>query len=174
MKLPNIPPSLMTKKKIISFKDYLREHGCEIQANSNEYELVRFKSALGIGVLYTGKNGLSTNVPFVADAISSFFLSVTWHAGKFYPKGRTPSGKRKSALRRRDGAMCFYCTQPLNDDVTEEHLAPHSHGGSNHLDNIVLAHFACNQRANSKSLVEKILLRDQFRRGDFVPDGEGI
>ena len=37
-----------------------------------------------------------------------------------------------------------------------------SQQGYNRLDNIVLAHVDCNQLANTKSLIEKILLRDEM------------
>ena len=150
--------------RIPEFKDYLREHGCEIQAPSNDYEIVRFKSALGVGVIYTGKKGLSSNVPFVADALTLFLTGQQWESGKIKPTIRNSSAKRKVALLRRDGTACWFCNKPLRSDITEEHLIPVTQRGSNHLDNIVLAHFECNRLASHKSLVEKVLLRDQLRK----------
>ena len=71
MKITNISPATM-KRQIPAFKDWLREHGCEIQEPSNEFELARFNSAVGVGVVYLGGKGLSVNVPFVADALKLF------------------------------------------------------------------------------------------------------
>jgi len=151
--------------RIPAFEDYLRSHGCEIQEKSNEYELVRFASAMGVGVIYTGKKGITCNVPFVADVVQLFMAGRPWLAGKALGTKRTPSAKRKQALLKRDGPLCFYCSKPMTTDMTEEHLVPASQQGSNRLDNIVLACFPCNQRASHKSLVEKIKLRDQIRSG---------
>ena len=155
--------------RIPAFKDYLREHGCEIQPLSNDYELVRFKSALGVGVIYTGKRGLSGNVPFVADALTLFLTGQPWESGKVRPTIRNSSPKRKAALLKRDGPNCWFCSKPLGSDITEEHLIPVTQRGSNHLDNIVLAHTDCNGLASHKSLVEKILLRDQLRNPKESP-----
>ena len=143
--------------------DWLREHGCEIQEPSNEYELVRFCSAIGVGVLYTGQKGLSCNVPFVVDAISLFLSDAQWEAGKIMAKKRTSSPKRKKELLLRDGDLCFYCGFSLKSNITEEHLVSVSQQGYNRLDNIVLAHVKCNSLAGSMSLIEKILLRDELR-----------
>lgn len=150
---------------ITKFEDYLRAHGCEIQPKSNEYELLRFKSAIGVGVIYTGGKGLSCNVPFVSDALNLFFAGQSWAAGKVEAKKRFPSPKRKKELLLRDGDSCFYCGEPLESDITEEHLVSVSQQGYNRLDNIVLAHLKCNNRASHKSLVEKIQLRDEMKWG---------
>ena len=147
------------------FKDWLREHGCEIQEPSNEYELVRFRSTIGVGVIYIGQKGLSCNVPFVTDALTLFLTGSQWEAGKVTPKKRCPSPKRKKELLLRDGDRCFYCGRLLESDITEEHLVSVSQGGYNHLDNIVLAHFKCNSLAGHMSLIEKIQLRDELSWG---------
>lgn len=145
------------------FKDYLRRHGCEIQEPSNEFELVRFRSPLGVGVLYVGKKGVSCNVPFVADALTLFFNKSPWEAGKAQPTKRSTSPKRKQALLARDGDTCFFCSLPLGSDITEEHLVSVAQRGRNHLDNCVLAHYSCNKKAAAMSLIDKIKLRDQMR-----------
>ena len=161
MKITTISPSTM-RRQIPPFKYWLREHGCEIQEPSNEYELVRFNSAIGVGVLYTGQKGLSCNVPFVVDALTLFLTKSQWEVGKIKPKKRCPSPKRKKELLLRDGDCCFYCSKKLESDITEEHLVSVSQGGYNRLDNIVLAHFECNRLAGHKSLVQKIQLRDEM------------
>jgi len=160
MKITTIAPEAF-QGRLPDFKDWLREHGCEIQEPSNEYELVRFRSAIGVGVLYIGKGGLSCNVPFVADALLLFLNKHQWEVGKIKPKKRFPSPKRKKELLLRDGDCCFYCGRPLNSDITEEHLVSVSQQGYNRLDNIVLAHAECNSRAGSMSLMAKIHFRDE-------------
>lgn len=164
MKITNIS-FVVIKGRLPEFKDWLRAHGCEIQELSNEYELVRFKSNIGVGVLYAGQKGLSANVPFVADAISLFIGGLQWKAGKVTATKRSPSPKRKKELLLRDGDRCFYCGEQLKSDITEEHLVSVSQRGYNRLDNIVLAHFKCNELASHRSLVEKIQLRDEMKWG---------
>ena len=160
MKITTISPSTM-KRQIPPFKDWLREHGCEIQEPSNEYELVRFNSAIGVGVIYTGQRGLSCNVPFALDALTLFLTKSQWEAGKVKPKRHAVAPKRKKELLLRDGDQCFYCGMPLKSDITAEHLVSVSQGGYNRLDNIVLAHAECNQRAGHMSLVDKIHFREE-------------
>ena len=162
MKIPDIHIENM-RDHLSSFKDYLRGHGCTIQEASNDYELVRFKSGIGVGVLYYGQKGLSCNVPFVADALNLYFSGEHWQSGKVKAGTRTPSPKRKKELLIRNGDECFYCGFSLGDDITEEHLVSIAQQGSNNLDNIVLAHAKCNQLAGHKSLVEKIHFRDELR-----------
>lgn len=164
MKLPNMTNSTLLMANALSrFENYLREHGCEILPTSNEYELLRFRSALGVGVIYTGKKGLSCNVPFVADAVQLFLADQQWQAGKIPGTKSTTSPKRKAALLARDGDLCWLCNLPLNGDITEEHLVSRAQRGKNTLDNIVLTHFKCNERLGHLALVDKIKLRDQMR-----------
>lgn len=81
--------------------------------------------------------------------------------------GRRLSRKQKDARRRhivqRDGADCFYCLQPLGDDVTLEHLVEKVRGGGHHPDNLVLTHARCNEAVCRLSLAAKLL-----RRGDVL------
>lgn len=63
------------------------------------------------------------------------------------------SGKDKRrvmrALVRRDGTDCHWCHKPMEEDITMDHLLPMAIGGSDRIDNIVLAHGECNnKRAN--------------------------
>lgn len=68
----------------------------------------------------------------------------------------------KAAIIKRDGWLCHYCGKPMrwkNGEkgrpeprglATIEHLVPVSEGGSRELDNLVLAHKACNQEQEHK------------------------
>lgn len=59
--------------------------------------------------------------------------------------------KRKMiSLLVRDGNLCHWCTQPFEmrspkRRPTLEHLKRHADGGSDSLDNLVLAHEECNR-----------------------------
>ena len=59
----------------------------------------------------------------------------------------------------RDGDNCFYCGQPLRNDITYEHLIPKAFYGPNSIDNLVLAHSFCNTIAGILPLFEKFDLR---------------
>lgn len=70
---------------------------------------------------------------------------------------------RRKAIRARDGDDCFYCLLPLGEDVTLEHLMERRLKGGHGLDNLVLAHLACNEAVCGLTVDEKLL-----RRGDVL------
>lgn len=73
---------------------------------------------------------------------------------------------RRTAIGRliiRDGSDCWYCAQPLGNDITKEHLIPKSDGGANTQENLVLAHERCNQMAGNMPLPMKHALREYLR-----------
>lgn len=69
-------------------------------------------------------------------------------------------------LWRAQGGMCCHCRSPVeNPDVAREkgwshrgrapsleHVKPRSRGGSNRLENLLLAHEGCNQRRGTRAL----------------------
>jgi 5-methylcytosine-specific restriction endonuclease McrA len=77
--------------------------------------------------------------------------------------GKRLNGKQRFnrlvVLRARDGGACFYCLEPLGSDETLEHLVERQHRGSNHPDNLVIAHEACNFATQGLSVDQKMLLR---------------
>lgn len=91
---------------------------------------------------------------------------------------RTDSPRRMKTSRRmesrgklllRDGDRCFYCRGEMNltdptspARVTIEHLVPNSARGGNHMSNLVLAGYACNQIVDDRPLVDKIKLHDKW------------
>jgi 5-methylcytosine-specific restriction endonuclease McrA len=80
----------------------------------------------------------------------------------------SPSGRRLirlyKVLRERDGDGCFFCPKLMEKkDTTLEHLLSRTHGGSNHMHNLALAHQKCNQEASHMSVVEKVRLREKLR-----------
>lgn len=94
------------------------------------------------------------------------------------------TAKRRRKLLYRDGDTCFYCGNPFDlkwyaDHLpgrgtwgsgkakqdfrcTVEHLRARSNGGTNHPDNLVLAHQYCNGRVGAMSLEEKLMARRTF------------
>ena len=53
--------------------------------------------------------------------------------------------KRRSALLKKDGNICFYCREVKSKDSLQmDHVIPRSKGGSNGMDNLVLCCRECN------------------------------
>jgi len=59
-------------------------------------------------------------------------------------------------LQLKYGRLCFICGKQINDDLTVDHIFPHSRGGSTDIDNLILAHRKCNS-AKGKSLPGEML-----------------
>jgi 5-methylcytosine-specific restriction endonuclease McrA len=80
------------------------------------------------------------------------------------------SKQRKSlmrTLRKRDGALCHICHQPMNFRVvnlprsaTFDHIIPKSMGGKDRADNLKLAHQLCNVRRGASG--EAVLAQSGF------------
>lgn len=145
------------KKKLPAFIEWLRAHGASVLEPTNEWELFRFKGDNGIAVAYSSKRG---SVTFVGDA------QIAWDAFTYARpfKAYTPEARRRKpatpiirTLRKRDGDLCFFCQRLVSvENETQEHLVPFSHGGPNHISNLVLAHKHCNERAGHQDAVSKI------------------
>jgi hypothetical protein len=139
----------------IQFEGFLTARGAEVFAPTNEYELIRFRSGNVTSIVYTTKHG---NITFFGESKTAWLAfknSTPWRA-------ETPLKKRGSTpaiatLRKRDGDLCFYCLQVVEQkDESEEHLLSITHGGNNHIANKVLTHRLCNTMAGHLSLAEKI------------------
>ena len=65
------------------------------------------------------------------------------------------------ALRWKSGWRCYYCGQALNEKtVTEDHKTPLSRGGSNEIDNIVIACRPCNSSKYTMTDIEFVEKRN--------------
>jgi hypothetical protein len=63
----------------------------------------------------------------------------------------------KGILFERDGDKCFYCRLAMHrGSATIEHLTPRSWGGSNFLDNLVLACAKCNENRGHTDLISHV------------------
>lgn len=137
-----------------TFRKRLEEAGAEILAPTNPYEVLRFRSSKGVGVVYKGKRGETWNAEALAarDHLHA-------KAGSLAPvtiNGRRRDKATVDALLVRDGDCCLFCGKPLDGDITVEHLVAIAHGGPNHVSNLFLAHAACNQAAGHMSAPEKV------------------
>lgn len=75
----------------------------------------------------------------------------------------------KRYIAARDGEKCFYCnTQFAKENLTVEHLLSISHGGNNHLSNLVLACQPCNLEAGTGTIIDKVEFRDRKRQEIYV------
>lgn len=164
------------------FASWLAMGGAEIGIPSNPYEVIRYRS------YPYGGGKLQTHIVYRKETDE-----LTWcgesraHYGMFksgcafteqpranpavflttYPtetaKVKLKSEVRRESLLARDGDECWFCGDPLGDDITIEHLVPKSVGGRNMLANYALAHADCNHRAANKPLIQKIELRNKLR-----------
>ena len=163
-------------EKLNPFRDWLVSQGAEIVKRSNEWELLRFR--------YGGLTGIAyTSLKMQGDVSAA--SEVMGKAWKQYKRGQPLSinvRKRKrrgnghfvEPLIKRDGDECWYCGGDFPDEDeakadpdrarTVEHLVPITCGGPNHIANMVLAHFLCNDRAGHKSVAEKVRYREQLRK----------
>jgi 5-methylcytosine-specific restriction endonuclease McrA len=73
-------------------------------------------------------------------------------------RGSKHTAYMRKMLLKRDGDLCFFCGKPLKEDITIEHLLSMSKGGSNSIENLVLAHSLCNELASCLSCAEKMKL----------------
>jgi len=153
----------LRKLKLIKFTQWLELNAFQVLATTNEYEVLRWKSGHGVGLIYRNKfDGLNFN-PHAQIAYEAFFSK-----GLAWPAPEKSARKKLNVLTRtlveRDGDLCFYCGKiMLIDDMTREHLLAVQSGGNNHIDNLVLAHRLCNQKAGHLPVINKVLLRDQLR-----------
>lgn len=142
----------MTVKKIEKFKLWLKERGAHILPVSNEYESLRFKGSK-VGVFY--KSGKHSG-EYALNAYKCFSKGMAWDGRPVKTARKTKYTKEKKQLIKRDGTNCFYCGNPLEEDITLEHLIPLTSGGNNELYNMVLAHEKCNQKMGCSGINDKV------------------
>lgn len=136
--------------------------GGEVLAKTNPYEVMRFRTRLGVGVVYENAKGQRTWNKEAGEARAH----LDAHKGSLAPvrvSGARVDRATVDRLLERDGPNCFFCPGPLGDDVTVEHLVARAHGGPNHISNLFLAHEPCNKAAGHLSAPEKIAMRDRLR-----------
>jgi 5-methylcytosine-specific restriction endonuclease McrA len=70
--------------------------------------------------------------------------------------GSKEKRRRYRSLLDRDGDNCFWCFERFSDEnpYTLEHMTPIVRGGSNSLENLVLACFWCNGKRSDMPAIE--------------------
>lgn len=159
---------MITDKQLRNFVKFLEASGAQILEPTNEYEALRFKANANTGVIYQNKNGRITNfVGETKEAWEAFSNKKPYSANKV--SQRIKKNNILNSLLKRDGTNCFYCGQEMaQGDETIEHLFSINQGGRNHIANLALAHKGCNQLASHLSVVKKVELRDQLRKGTTI------
>lgn len=148
------PSELQNKLETFAIKG-----GATVLNPTNEYEIVRFKTSQGVCVIYRAKGGgVSFSGEVAKAAYRAFKSGASWSAVKIVRRAKR--SKLEQTLIDRDGNQCFYCAAEL-EDPTLEHLLSTSHGGNNHLSNMVLACQKCNEEVGNMAIVDKIKLRDR-------------
>jgi 5-methylcytosine-specific restriction endonuclease McrA len=144
-----------------SFSSQLEAAGAELLAPTNCFEVMRFRTLYGVGVIYKGRRGETWNQPAVMARDH-----IKRREGSLSPvkvRGRRKDMATVSALLKRDGGECFFCGVELGGDITVEHLVAIAHGGPNHISNLYLAHGACNREAGHRAAPVKVALAIEKR-----------
>lgn len=167
-----------TAPRIKTIKARLTAAGAEVLQPSNPYEVLRFRSCVGVGVVYRNKAGRFTASQPALDAFG--MLENPGKAGKallccapIQRVAKTSKGRHHQlqSVMERDGCSCFYCTTPLTLGApvgdprhpTREHLVPTNQGGPDNIANIFASCEPCNREAGHMSAPEKISMRDRKR-----------
>ncbi len=136
--------------------------GATVLNPTNEYEIVRFRTNQGVCVIYRAKGGgVSFSGEVAKLAYQAFKSGASWSAVKIVKRAKR--SKLEQTIIDRDGNLCFYCGSEL-EEPTLEHLLSTSHGGNNHLSNLVLACGPCNHEAANMAIVDKVKLRERKRQ----------
>ncbi|MFC3227373.1 HNH endonuclease [Marinibaculum pumilum] len=152
-------------KDVDEFKTWLTDRGAEILAPTNPYEVLRFRSSRSVSVIYQNNKGRRSFTGEASDAFDAFKAGRKWTAG--FNRRRYYGGEKArliETLLARDGNECCLCGRPMpDDDMTVEHIVPIGAGGTNHQNNLGLAHEQCNRKAGHMNAVAKMRLRDELR-----------
>lgn len=146
-----------------NFEEFLTARGAQILQPTNEWEVLRFKSSKGVSIIYRNARDGLTFTGESMTAWNSFGNGGSWRAMRATKRaaGTKKTAPLMSAVLKRDGPDCFYCFKPTTESNRSiEHLVSTTHGGPNHLSNLVLAHRKCNSMAGHLSAMEKIRLRE--------------
>ena len=87
----------MNEKMLRRFSDWLFAHGSEVLATTNDYEVIRFTTQLGIAVLYRNKDGeITKGINGAQDAFNAFLDQRKWEGGG--KRERRPRNARERNL----------------------------------------------------------------------------
>ena len=72
----------------------------------------------------------------------------------------TLTDHHRNRKAREQRGRCFYCSLPLRDDMTWEHLVARAHGGTNKDSNLAIAHAVCNSMVGTLDVRTKFALAE--------------
>ena len=150
------PVAVVTSKL---FRAWLVERGAEL-LDLCQFEILRFRSEAGVSIVYQKVRGSLTFTGQAQAAFDAYQNGGSWRAGS--SSGARRFGVEIQTLLGRDGDGCFYCGLPM-EAPTVEHLVARTAKGPHHLANLVLAHRVCGDFAGTRSVAEKVRLRDEMR-----------
>ena len=161
MKIQVLPTTASKFKRYWpAFEAWLIERGSSIIGATNPYEITRFLTDEGVGIVYINSAGTITSWLNGADrAFVAFRTGTSWRAVEKVKRGTSKARKTFKTLADRDGPNCIYCGAGLAvDTATIEHIVPLSAGGPDHLSNKALACRCCNQAVGSLPAAQKVML----------------
>jgi hypothetical protein len=168
--LPADPRAFAKRKKL--FSDWLLANGSSILAVTNSYELMRFTSAEGVGVIYRNEAGRLKWVGGSDKAYQCFVNAKPWRACERAERESLPARKRRllyCSLVERDGDTCLYCGLAVSlAEFSIEHIVSVTHGGTSHMANLAITHEPCNARASHLSAREKFGLAMRMRERELA------
>lgn len=150
------------KKCWPKFRTWLETHGSEVLTPTNQYEVARFLSAEGVGVVYTDGDGwnITSWVNGAQEAYDAWKDQKPWRA-KEKQERKSRGAKQRAILIRsladRDGWDCVYCGQALTGQTaTIEHIVPIGRRGYDGIANMTLACRDCNKAVGHMTARQKI------------------
>lgn len=154
---------------IDAFKEWLTQRGAIVDSPTNPYEILRVRTCEGCFVAYANTKGVET----WPDGLTS--IREAFDAGR--EVALSPDLKSRVRLRHtietiasRDGLECWFCERGFlstdSREITVEHLCPRSHGGPDHLSNLVIACAPCNRAAGNQTVADKVRLRERMRASE--------
>lgn len=166
--------AMKNEKTMQKFHAWLGCHGSEVLRPTNPYEVTRFTTPEGVGIIYRDKNGnITKKINGAEGAWSAFQQGNPWSGRSTTPRADRPRNKRMTFIQRiagRDGWTCAYCGRTLTEHTaTIEHFCALSKGGADNLSNMVLACREHNQGAGSMNVREKLELALRLRTPHSVP-----
>jgi hypothetical protein len=142
------------------FEAWLVANGSALLQPTNPYEVARFLTDEGTGVVYRNEtNRLTSWQGGSGRAFQCFLLKAAWRARERTVRIDAKRRNLFTSLADRDGCGCMYCSIPLTlETATIEHVVAVTHGGPNHPANLALACGPCNMDAGHLSAREKLEL----------------
>lgn len=151
-------------KQLGRFTKYIELRGAVVGKSNNPYEIIRFTTYDDLNIIYKNKHGYLTFSGDQAETAFNMWLNnKNWHPVN---RKRQQLTARKNKLAQRDGFKCFWCDEPYEklSMLTVEHVLSFRHQGTDNINNLTLACKDCQKLLGSKSIADKIKIRDENLR----------